>query len=73
MSKLLCPICYKLLKLLSGEDAERFRVRRLLHEAVYPVDLPEWLPEDILQKMVSSAKQDLRGALAENKAKVWMK
>lgn len=64
-SKLRCPICYDLVKLLSGEDAERFRVRRGLHDTVYPVDLPGWLPEDILQKMVSSAREDLRGALAK--------
>jgi hypothetical protein len=50
VSKLCCPVCYSLLKELRGE-ANLYMIQGR-HDTVCPVDLPGWLPNNILQKMV---------------------
>lgn len=50
VSKLCCLVCWLLMIILRG-DSENYKVRGY-HTTVYPVELPNWLPEDILEKIV---------------------
>jgi hypothetical protein len=55
VSKLCCPVCWELLQLIGG-DTDSFKVRGF-HTTLYTVELPSWLPRDVVEKMV-----DLYGA-----------
>jgi hypothetical protein len=50
VSKLCCPVCWELLKLLRGKEST-FDVRGY-HNHLYMTDLPSWLPDSIVQQMV---------------------
>jgi len=50
VSKLCCPVCWKLLEILRGQTGH-FQVRGY-HSRVFRVALPPWLPEWVLKEMV---------------------
>jgi hypothetical protein len=50
VSKLCCPVCNHLLSVLKTLPAD-FAIRGH-HDTLYQVELPPWLPEDILKKML---------------------
>ena len=54
VSRLCCPVCWELLDVLKGPDDQfnRFGVRGR-HPTVYPVELPPWLPRNVLEEMVT--------------------
>jgi hypothetical protein len=52
VSKLCCPVCWEFLALLRGKECGNFGVRGH-HNRLFPVDLPEWLPPDIIRSMLN--------------------
>lgn len=52
VSKLCCPICWEFLKVLRGKQRVNDFLVRGHHNFFYPVALPTWLPEEIVQAMV---------------------
>jgi hypothetical protein len=48
VSKLCCPVCWELLELLGRDQPISLRGR---HSTIYPVELPKWLPPEIVDKM----------------------
>ena len=48
VSKLCCPVCWELLALLGDEKPLSLRGS---HSTIYPVELPKWLPPEIVDKM----------------------
>lgn len=63
VSKLCCPACWELLRILKDNYDKQFTVRGF-HTTVYPVQLPSWLPEGIVDEMVVRFKFHLRIALS---------
>jgi hypothetical protein len=57
VSKLCCPVCWELLNLLGGDNRLSLRGH---HLTVYPVELPEWLPHDIVTQMMGQFQKYLR-------------
>ena len=57
VSQLCCPVCSELLEVLS-KGSENFEVRGH-HATVTPVQLPRWLPRDVLEQMVVRFKNHL--------------
>jgi len=57
MSHLCCPVCWELLDILRG-GATNFNVRGR-HATLYPVELPRWLPRDVMEQMVIRFKKIL--------------
>jgi len=57
VSKLCCPICWDLLAILRGHTSE-FEVQGH-HSTLYTVELPHWLPINILQELVARFKETL--------------
>jgi hypothetical protein len=51
MSKLCCLVCWHLLKILWG-NSEDFHVRGY-HKNLYPVELPQWLPVEVVTKVTA--------------------
>jgi hypothetical protein len=51
VSKRCCPVCSELLNILR-DTKHPFRVRGR-HPTVFPVDLPPWLPRDVLLQMIA--------------------
>jgi hypothetical protein len=60
VSKRCCPVCTRLLGLLFPND--RMDICGT-HRTVYPCSLPPWLPQDIVEKMVSIYEDELRTIL----------
>lgn len=61
MSKLCCPVCWELLAVLRG-DENKYSVRGC-HATPYAVDLPAWLPANVLQEMIDRFRVHLRDEL----------
>lgn len=58
MSRLCCPVCWELLGILS-EDKFRLSYPGC-HSIIYPVQLPEWLPSSIVEKLTEQFQIRLR-------------
>ena len=52
VSKLCCPVCWELLKILRNDDSTDFHVDGH-HETLFQVELPEWLPLEIVVKLTA--------------------
>jgi hypothetical protein len=63
VSKLCCPVCWEFLTLLRGETDD-FKVRGR-HTTVAPVDLPAWVPEEVMKEMVERFRAIVRGQVLE--------
>jgi hypothetical protein len=61
VSKLCCPVCWELLKILN-DDGPQLSFPGC-HPTIYPVELPEWLPPPIVDKMTGLFKGYLRREL----------
>lgn len=61
ISKLCCPVCAELLKVLRGED---YVGTRGCHPNISAADLPAWLPLEVVKEMVARFQNHLCGALA---------
>jgi hypothetical protein len=61
VSKLCCPVCHELLNILRGETKSMTKAldTRGNHPRLYLVDLPPWLPKEIVEKMVKRFQQYL--------------
>jgi hypothetical protein len=57
VSKLCCPVCWELLKVLRGK--ERKYLVRGHHDCLYDVDFPDWLENDVAKDMVSPFRRAL--------------
>ena len=62
VSKLCCPVCWKLLGLLNSEDEPPLSFPNY-HSTVYPVELPLWLPAHIVEKLTKEFQDRLREEL----------
>ena len=53
VSKLCCPACWRLFRILSESDTPStlFTVRGY-HSVPYPVEVPAWLPEEVINKLI---------------------
>jgi hypothetical protein len=64
VSKLCCPVCWELLGILNNlEDASRPLSFPGCHPVVYPVELPAWLPPNIVDDMTGRFLGHLRREL----------
>jgi hypothetical protein len=52
VSKFCCPICWELLKALNETNNKVQFVVRAHHSNLYPVCLPPWLPDPVLEKLI---------------------
>jgi hypothetical protein len=78
VSKLCCPVCWELLQILAPQSlkpgvkskipATYFSIRGS-HSTVSPTQLPRWLPDDVVKKMVDRFRQLLHSELAIFSAK----
>jgi len=57
VSKLCCPVCWELLSMLNEEKPLKLRGH---HSTIYPVELPQWLPSQIVDKMNALFQNHLR-------------
>lgn len=57
VSKLCCPVCWELLSMLNEENPLKLRGH---HSTIYPVELPQWLPSQIVDKMNALFQNHLR-------------
>jgi hypothetical protein len=57
VSKLCCPVCWELFKLLGLEESLSLRGS---HSTIYPVELPSWLPSEIVEEMYKLFLNHLR-------------
>lgn len=58
MSKLCCPVCWELLKVLR-DKTETFNVRGR-HCTISPIDLPAWLPKADVREMITRFRFHLK-------------
>jgi hypothetical protein len=63
LSKSLCPACWELLDILRGNRKE-FNVRGC-HTTVSPVELPAWLPNEVLHKVLARFRKHLHTKMLE--------
>ncbi len=64
MSKLCCPVCWELLRTLN-QDGRHNLIARGCHSTIYPVALPEWIPDHVHQDMVRKFRVYLCAELAK--------
>ena len=57
MSKLCCPVCWELLVLLGSKIPLSFHGS---HSTIHPVELPEWLPYEIVEEMKKQFQKHLQ-------------
>jgi hypothetical protein len=62
VSKKCCPVCWELLEEMRGAESN-LRVQGF-HPILYAVELPGWLPTNIVENMVKRFEEHLRQALA---------
>ncbi|TDL24712.1 hypothetical protein BD410DRAFT_785408 [Rickenella mellea] len=62
VSRLCCSACYELLTALKGDDPKRLAVRGHC-DTFSDVELPPWLPKDVIPKIVDALRRRLRNAL----------
>ena len=65
VSKFCCPVCWELLEVLSETNDNLKFVVRSHHCNLYPVCLPPWLPDSVLEKMIERFKKKLYDKLCE--------
>ena len=58
VSKLCCPVCWELLKILRNDDSTDFHVDGH-HETLFQVELPEWLPLEIVVELTAQFEKIL--------------
>jgi hypothetical protein len=58
VSKLCCPVCWELLKILRNDDSSDLHVDGY-HRTLFQVELPRWLPLDIVVKMTARFEEIL--------------
>jgi len=58
VSKLCCPVCWELLKILRTDDSTDFHVDGH-HATLFQVELPVWLPLEIVVKLTAQFKKIL--------------
>ena len=54
VSKFCCPVCWELIEALNETNHNVQFVVRAHHSNLYPVCLPPWLPDAVLEKMIES-------------------
>jgi hypothetical protein len=59
VSRLCCPVCWKLLAILSEDEALQFCLRGS-HTTISPVELPRWIGKDVVSKMIDHFQKSLR-------------
>lgn len=52
VSKFCCPVCWELIRVLNETNKEVKFVVRARHSHLYPVHLPPWLPDSVMEKMI---------------------
>jgi len=64
VSKLCCPVCWELLAFLRRSETphDRFLVSGC-HSTLYPVELPDWLPANVVEAMMTQFQDHLRREL----------
>jgi hypothetical protein len=65
VSRLCCPVCWELLNIILNDSDDEPRLVSFpgCHPIIYPVELPEWLPQHIVTKMTDLFKDHLRTEL----------
>src|ERR1700735_2738385 len=58
VSKLCCPVCWELIKILRNNDSTNFHLDGH-HKTLFQVELPEWLPLEIVVKLTSRFEEIL--------------
>jgi len=59
VSKFCCPVCWELINVLNETYSNIKFVVRAHHSNLYPVCLPPWLPDHVLDKMIDRFKERL--------------
>ena len=59
VSKFCCPVCWKLIEVLNGLSKNVKFIVREKHPNQYPVCLPPWLSDDVLDAMISCFQEML--------------
>jgi len=57
-----CPVCWELLKILRNDTSTNFHVNGY-HKTLFQVELPEWLPLEIVVKLTVQFKKILLGQI----------
>jgi hypothetical protein len=57
VSELCCPVCWELLTILTEETPLALRG---CHSMIYPVELPKWLPSEVVDEMNERFQNHLR-------------
>lgn len=65
VSKFCCPVCWELIAVLNETNPKVKFAVRAHHSNIYPVCLPPWLPDDVLEKMIHRFKKDLYKKLCQ--------
>jgi hypothetical protein len=58
VSRLCCPVCWKLLAILSENEPLQFCLRGS-HTTISPIELPRWIPNDVVSKMIEHFQKSL--------------
>jgi hypothetical protein len=59
VSKFCCPVCWELIEILNETNSNVEFVVHAHHSNLYPVALPPWLSNDVLEKMIQRFKKKL--------------
>jgi hypothetical protein len=59
VSKFCCPVCWQLIDSLNKTNSKVRFVVRAQHTNLYPVHLPPWLPDAVLEKMIQHFGKEL--------------
>jgi hypothetical protein len=65
VSKFCCPVCWKLIEVLNEMSTNIRFVVREQHPNQYPVCLPPWLSDDVLEAMISRFQKMLHEKFRE--------
>jgi len=62
VSRLCCPVCWELLNIIWNNSGDETRLVSFpgCHSIIYPVELPEWLPDRIVKQMTRLFQDRLR-------------
>jgi hypothetical protein len=61
VSRLCCPVCGELLAILN-ENGPQLSFPNC-HSTIYPIELPSWLPDGIVEQLTAKFQQHLRNEL----------
>jgi hypothetical protein len=62
VSKPCCPVCWELLKILRNDASTNFHVDGY-HKTLFQVELPEWLPLEMVVKLTARFEKILLGQI----------